>query len=97
VGGLEVTTVSDYLIGKRIERGSVESVLSLPATNMLIFELEGGSRIIARPSGTEPKIKFYFDVREPIEFEEPPSAAKERALATIERLANSFIELAGMG
>jgi phosphomannomutase len=96
VGGLAVQAVSDYLARTRTEAGGKESPLSLPATNMLVFELEGGSRIIARPSGTEPKIKFYFDVREPIEFEEPARAAQDRALATIDRLAETFCALAGM-
>ena len=40
--------------------------LTLPKSNVLAYELAGGSRIIARPSGTEPKIKFYFDVREAV-------------------------------
>ena len=38
-----------------------------------------GSRVIARPSGTEPKIKFYFDVREPVASGEPFAAAERRA------------------
>ena len=35
----------------------------LPATNLVVLHLEGGSRVLARPSGTEPKLKFYADVR----------------------------------
>ena len=34
----------------------------LPSSNVLILEMEKGNRIIARPSGTEPKIKFYFNL-----------------------------------
>ena len=96
VGGLATLAVSDYLARVRTEKDGKQTPLLLPPTNMLVFELDGGSRIIARPSGTEPKIKFYFDVREPMEFEEPPKAAQERALATIDRLANAFCEIAGM-
>ena len=51
----------------------------LPKTNMVAFELEGGSRVIARPSGTEPKVKFYFDVREDVKPGEALDAAEKRA------------------
>ena len=36
--------------------------INLPKENVLIFTLEDGSKISLRPSGTEPKIKFYFSV-----------------------------------
>ena len=68
--------------------------LSLPKSNVLAFELEGGSRIIARPSGTEPKIKFYFDVREPVENGEPLAQVEARANATMEGLKKVFVAFA---
>ena len=40
-------------------------IRDLPHLDVLIFDLPEG-RVIARPSGTEPKVKFYFEVREPI-------------------------------
>ena len=39
-----------------------KTVLNFPKSNVLIFETEDGTRVAARPSGTEPKIKFYFSV-----------------------------------
>jgi phosphomannomutase len=36
--------------------------INIPKSNVLIYYLEDGSKICARPSGTEPKIKFYFSV-----------------------------------
>ena len=36
--------------------------MNIPKSNVLIYYLEDGSKICARPSGTEPKIKFYFSV-----------------------------------
>ena len=40
--------------------------IDLPKSNVLQFELADGTKISARPSGTEPKIKFYFSVNEPL-------------------------------
>ncbi|MGB5377547.1 MAG: phospho-sugar mutase, partial [Muriicola sp.] len=38
------------------------STINLPTSNVLIYTTEDGTRMAARPSGTEPKIKFYFSV-----------------------------------
>jgi phosphomannomutase len=49
--------------------------LNIPKSDVLIYYLEDGSKICARPSGTEPKIKFYFSVNTAIEsLEEIPAA-----------------------
>ena len=42
-------------------------MIKLPVSNVLQFILEDGSKISARPSGTEPKIKFYFSVNAKLE------------------------------
>ncbi len=64
IGGLKVTVQRDYSTGvvKKLADGS-ESSTGLPTSNMLYYELEGGSAVIIRPSGTEPKIKAYILVR----------------------------------
>jgi len=62
----------------------------LPPSDMLIWELDGGHRICVRPSGTEPKLKLYLDVREPVRGEEPVAVAAERAAATLEALAGAL-------
>lgn len=64
IGGLKVTAVRDYLSGERrdIKTGEVTST-GLPKSNVLYFELENNAWCCARPSGTEPKIKFYFGVK----------------------------------
>ena len=41
--------------------------IDLPKSNVLIYTAEDGTRMAARPSGTEPKIKFYFSVNRPLE------------------------------
>ena len=51
IGGYQVVKITDYT--KPEETG-------LPASNVLIFALEGGATVVARPSGTEPKLKIYF-------------------------------------
>lgn len=96
IGQLAVVATSDLLAQTRTARGEAPALLPLPASNVLTFELEGGSRIIARPSGTEPKIKFYFDVREPMAEGEPVSQARSRAEAKMEELSRSFCALAGV-
>jgi phosphomannomutase len=55
--------VEDYQssIAKNLLDNS-ESVMDMPKSNVLIYYTEDGSKICARPSGTEPKIKFYISV-----------------------------------
>jgi phosphomannomutase len=69
--------------------------LGLPKSNVLVLEMASGSRVIARPSGTEPKAKFYFDVRALVGPGEPVAAARARALAAQKRLAAAFAYHAG--
>lgn len=57
-GGVRVTAVRDYLSGVRTQADKTEKI-DLPASDVLYFELQGGSWLCVRPSGTEPKIKLY--------------------------------------
>lgn len=63
-GEIEVLKKEDYLnsTAEDLKSGEREE-LDIPESNVLIFHLEDGSRIAARPSGTEPKIKFYVSVK----------------------------------
>ncbi len=63
INGSPVVQLLDYELrkGKNIKTGEMWDI-SLPESNVLQFILEDGSKISARPSGTEPKIKFYFSV-----------------------------------
>ena len=90
VGGLQVEAVLDYQARQRRPRGSPPQPLSLPASDVVALELAGGSRIVARPSGTEPKLKLYFDLREPLAAGEPFATGRERAVARAEALASAF-------
>jgi phosphoglucomutase len=62
--GVKVVRLLDYEIqSDRDLIAGTSTAISLPKSNVLQFLLEDGSRISARPSGTEPKIKFYFSVK----------------------------------
>jgi phosphomannomutase len=94
IGEHAVTAVRDCLEQVVIDAKGERRPLDLPKSDVLVFELASGSRVIARPSGTEPKAKFYFDVREPIRGEEPISAAEARAATTMKKLSEAFVALA---
>lgn len=64
MAGVQVLTVEDYQTSKRINYlTGEETIISLPKSNVLKFYLEDGSWFCLRPSGTEPKAKFYFGVK----------------------------------
>ena len=62
IGGKAVCALRDYQTGIR-KSAEGESKLHIAGSDVLYFELEGGSNLIVRPSGTEPKIKIYALVR----------------------------------
>lgn len=84
VGGLAVTETRDYRAG----------VPGLPKSNVVAYLLEGGSRVTLRPSGTEPKIKYYFELREAPHAGEPLGAAKARGEGRLAALVADFVRLA---
>ncbi|XXT14877.1 phospho-sugar mutase [Sorangium sp. So ce429] len=97
VGGVPVAAWRDFEARTRTSSDGKTESLVLPPSNVLVYELDGGSRIIARPSGTEPKIKFYFDVREEVAPDEPLGDVEARATARLDALARAFSGLAGIG
>lgn len=68
INGQRVVCVEDYenSTAHNLISGETET-LTVPKSNVLIYYLEDGTKICARPSGTEPKIKFYFSVNEPLD------------------------------
>ncbi len=93
IGDFEVTATADYQAQTRTAGGAV-ATLSLPKSNVVAYELAGGGRVTLRPSGTEPKIKFYFELKESIEAGEPLAKAKDRAQARLAATERAFLELA---
>lgn len=88
INGSGVVQLLDYetQVGKNLQSGNVWDI-HLPKSNVLQFILEDGSKISARPSGTEPKIKFYFSVKTRLEsaekFEETERQLDDKIKAII--------------
>jgi phosphomannomutase len=73
IAGYPVTEVVDLLIGRD----------GLPSSDVLVFRIESGRRVIMRPSGTEPKLKSYYEVRTEVGAGEPMDQARQRGLAEL--------------
>lgn len=67
IAGTQVEWIFDYLKQEKLNilTGEKQSI-DLPRSNVLQFLMVDGSKVSARPSGTEPKIKFYFSVNQPL-------------------------------
>jgi phosphoglucomutase len=87
LGGSLVTTIKDYKssVSKNMASGETEKI-DLPSSNVLQFFTEDGSIVSARPSGTEPKIKFYCSVNEPLNERAAFAAVQEKLDAKLERI-----------
>lgn len=91
IGGREVVRWLDYLTGRVCERGGRVSTTGLPASDAMAFELAGEGRVVIRPSGTEPKVKLYFDHRQEVADGEPIAQAQARAARAITRIENGAL------
>ena len=78
LGGRSVVAVQDFDQRARIASDGTRTSLELPRANVVVYDLEGGHRAMLRPSGTEPKLKLYFDVRVDIADGESLAAARSR-------------------
>ncbi|CAI8429098.1 MAG: Phosphoglucomutase [Flavobacterium sp. SCGC AAA160-P02] len=87
IDGSKVTFVNDYQssIEKNLITGE-EKIIDLPKSNVLIYHTEDGTKIAVRPSGTEPKIKFYFSVQSSLETIENAIEKEQELDAKIERI-----------
>jgi phosphomannomutase len=91
INGQRVVCIEDYenSTSKNRFTQEIESI-SIPKSNVLIYYLEDGSKICARPSGTEPKIKFYFSVNTTLDAIEN---AKEIEKQLDEKIKNIIAEM----
>jgi phosphomannomutase len=103
--GDEVVTVIDYAKDSANHTAAAhgQPVLPrrlprrLPRSNVLAFHLASGARFIARPSGTEPKAKLYFDVPGRVATGESLEATSERALAALQALKDAVVAELALG
>lgn len=93
IGAHAVVVSRDYQKRERVEGGKA-TPLTQPASNVLSYELEGGSRVTVRPSGTEPKIKYYLDLKEKLAPGEDVNAARERGQQRMQALGDALVALA---
>jgi phosphomannomutase len=85
--------IADYEKGTEIDlRTGIGRPLALPPSDVLAFRLATGARVVARPSGTEPKAKIYVDAAEEVRPSEPVREAEARAAARMRRLCEAFLK-----
>ena len=85
IGGLKVVSVSDYETSLTTDKlTGKQTAITLPKSNVLVFDLEQGAKVVIRPSGTEPKIKCYYTTI---------GSTMDEALATEKKLVEDFDKL----
>lgn len=85
IGGLKVVSVSDYETSLTTDKQTgKQTAITLPKSNVLVFDLEQGAKVVIRPSGTEPKIKCYYTTI---------GNTMDEALATEKKLVEDFDKL----
>lgn len=90
--GIKVEVLEDYAASTSKNMLTKEQkTMDIPNSNVLIFYLEDGSQIAARPSGTEPKIKFYVSVNGNLDAVENYDDELEKLNAKIDRLLEAFL------
>ena len=86
IAGIPVVGRSDYQLSQRHD-GDAVTEITLPKSNVLEYRLQDGSKLMVRPSGTEPKIKVYLSAK---------GKSKEAASAVIEDLKKAAPKLLGI-
>ncbi|EGQ7705451.1 phospho-sugar mutase [Vibrio cholerae] len=79
IAGRKVLIVEDFKLARRTFADGKTETITLPTSDVLIYHLDGGARVIVRPSGTEPKLKCYYEVVTPFAVGEDFASAQERA------------------
>jgi phosphoglucomutase len=91
IAGHKVVIIEDYQTSKRSNtRLNKVETMDIPASNVLIFYLEDGSKIAARPSGTEPKIKFYMSVKDTLNNVEEYETVKKQLNEKLDAILKSL-------
>jgi phosphomannomutase len=90
VGVARVARVADYSVG------SEDRPRWLPATSLVVLHLDGGGRVLVRPSGTEPKIKFYVDLRTVLPDGADARQIESEATAEASAIAGAMVTYLGL-
>jgi phosphoglucomutase len=87
IDGEKIASLSDYEAStkKNLITGEIATI-DLPKSNVLIYQTTNGTRIAARPSGTEPKIKFYFSVNTDLDNQKNADKIETELDAKIQRI-----------
>ncbi|HBX52069.1 MAG: phosphoglucomutase [Bacteroidetes bacterium RIFOXYA12_FULL_35_11] len=89
--GSKVVRIADYQLRKEFDKvKETEKNIDLPKSNVLQFFLEDGTKISIRPSGTEPKIKFYFGLKENLASRDHYEQIKNKLDSKFEKLIHTL-------
>lgn len=91
IGGVRIKTIEDFKVGIQYNciDGKKETI-TLPKSDVLIFTTEDGAKVAVRPSGTEPKIKFYFSVNSPLTRKSEYDNIRSGLIAKIDRVCDEL-------
>jgi phosphomannomutase len=90
IAGSTVLRVEDYQTSTiRHANGNTET-LDFPISNVLVYWLDNQERVIVRPSGTEPKIKFYFEAIQPVDANDATSIIRTKVQQRLDELWNDI-------
>ncbi len=95
IAGFEVAAIADLQAGTCCDADGRVEFLDLPRSDVLIYRLVGGGRVIVRPSGTEPKVKCYYEVVEQVDAAEAFSVAEQRAEHRLAEMVENHQKLLG--
>ena len=87
----KIVYIEDYASSERLNTVSgAKEEITVPKSNVLIFYTADGTKVAVRPSGTEPKIKFYFSIKKPLKSKADFRAVEREIDAKIYRISKQF-------
>ena len=87
IDGVMIETIEDFKTGIKLDcKTGKKEKMTLPKSDVIIFTAENGTKVAARPSGTEPKIKFYFSVHCPFNNRLEYTALRSDLIDRIDRM-----------
>ena len=91
IDGVGIETIEDFKTGIKLNCSSGrQEKINLPKSDVIIFTAENGTKVAARPSGTEPKIKFYFSVNCPFQHRSQYTVLRSKLINRIDCMRKEF-------